>query len=824
MKTSEVLDVAAQIASALAAAHAAGIVHRDIKPENIMLRPDGYIKVLDFGLAKLTELQGGEVDPEAVTKALVRTDPGVVMGTPQYMSPEQARGQTVDARTDIWSLGVVLYEMVAGRVPFDGSTAGDVVATILWREPPPMARYSRDVPEALEWIVTKALRKERDERYQTAKELLTDLKSLKQSLEFVAERERTEAPEFIGTETAPGSSEKASVKDTAGSTAQTEETKAALPTSSAEYLVSEIKRHQTGALLALAALVIVAASLVFAVYKRVSQNRLSINSASPFQRLKITRLTNTGKASAAALSPDGNYVVHVVVEDGGQESLWMRQVVTDSNVQIVPPANVHYYQLAFSNDGNHIYFNTDGLYQMPALGGVPRKLMTDIDSGIALSPDGQQFAFIRGYPAKLEDALMVANADGSAERPLATLREPDFFFIESNVVRPAWSPDGKSIACAAGGSDSGGRYMTLVEVRLADGAVRRITTQRWWRVGSAAWTNDGRGLVFSAKEQDSIPFQLWYASYPGGEVRRVTNDVNNYEGVSLTADSAAAVSVQSEQSSNIWVVPDADVSRAKQITSGKSNGTQGVAWTPDGRVVFTSSASGSPNIWIMDQGGGHQKQLTSGAWADGLPSVSPDGRYIVFVSNRTGGDHIWRIDLDGSNPTQLTSGNAERWPHCTPDSKWVIYASFGNFRLWKVPISGGKPAQLTDNTTARPTISPDGKLISCGYYDEHTLEWKLAIIPSDGGSPQTVLDVPQNFTFARVTYPWTPDGQALSYIGREAGVSNVWRLPLSGGQPKQMTDFKTDHIFSFDWSRDGEQLALARGTETSDVVLIRDFR
>jgi Tol biopolymer transport system component len=366
--------------------------------------------------------------------------------------------------------------------------------------------------------------------------------------------------------------------------------------------------------------------------------------------------------------------------------------------------------------------------------------------------------------------------------------------------------------------------MTLVEVRVADGAVRRITTQRWWRVGSAAWTNDGRGLVFTAKEQDSVPFQLWYASCPGGEVRRVTNDVNNYEGVSLTADSAAAVTVQSEQSSNIWVVPDADVSRAKQITTGKSNGVQGVAWTPDGRVVFTSSASGSPNIWIMDQGGGHQKQLTSGTWADGLPSVSPDGRYIVFVSNRTGGDHIWRIDLDGSNPTQLTSGNAERWPHCTPDSKWVIYASFGNFRLWKVPISGGKPAQLTDNTTARPTISPDGKLISCGYYDEHTLEWKLAIIPSDGGSPQTVLDVPQNFTFARVTYPWTPDGQALSYIGREAGVSNVWRLPLSGGQPKQMTDFKTDHIFSFDWSRDGEQLALARGTETSDVVLIRDFR
>src|SRR2546423_3053412 len=189
-KTTATLEVALQVAAALSAAHAAGIVHRDIKPENIMLRPDGYVKVLDFGLAKLTEARAG--DSEAST--LINTDPGVVIGTVQYMSPEQARGREVDARTDIFSLGCVLYEMIAGRAPFEGETKTDVIDSILNDEPPPLARYSREVPETLEWIINKALRKDREERYQTAKELLTELRSLKRRLEF-AEQERSLSPD-----------------------------------------------------------------------------------------------------------------------------------------------------------------------------------------------------------------------------------------------------------------------------------------------------------------------------------------------------------------------------------------------------------------------------------------------------------------------------------------------------------------------------------------------------------------------------------------------------------------------------------------------------
>jgi eukaryotic-like serine/threonine-protein kinase len=252
MKIGEALDVAAQCASALAAAHAAGIIHRDIKPENIMVRHDGYVKILDFGLAKLTE----RPDVSSEDSTLVNTGAGVVMGTPAYMSPEQARGQKVDACSDLWSLGVVLYEMVGGRVPFTGETASDVISLILRDEPLPLTRIAPEVPTELEWIVKKALRKDPEERYQTAKELLTDLKNLKQRLDFEAELERTVQPE----------SRSGAIAATGGAqtTIETAKQSTMHSTSSAEYVVSEIKKHKRGAVIALA--MIIAAAVAALVY------------------------------------------------------------------------------------------------------------------------------------------------------------------------------------------------------------------------------------------------------------------------------------------------------------------------------------------------------------------------------------------------------------------------------------------------------------------------------------------------------------------------------------------------------------------------------
>src|SRR5205809_1347533 len=242
LKLRDVLDFAIQTASALSAAHAAGIVHRDIKPENIMVRQDGIVKVLDFGLAKLTERPPPEsVNTEAPTRAVVNTEPGVVLGTAIYMSPEQAHGLQVDARTDIFSLGVVLYEMVAGRLPFEGSTSSEVLASMLSeKESQPLARYSREAPVELERIVSKALRKEREQRYQTTKDLLLDLQSLKQQLEFEAKLERSAAPDAQrDVWPVPTDGEQTVDTTVSGSVPRTAEVSTAHPATSAEYVVNE---------------------------------------------------------------------------------------------------------------------------------------------------------------------------------------------------------------------------------------------------------------------------------------------------------------------------------------------------------------------------------------------------------------------------------------------------------------------------------------------------------------------------------------------------------------------------------------------------------
>jgi eukaryotic-like serine/threonine-protein kinase len=267
MKLAEVLTVAIQTADALAAAHEAGIIHRDIKPENIMLRQrDAYVKVLDFGLAKLIERDAVAVDPEALTKSLFKTAEGMVVGTVIYMSPEQAAGLQVDARTDIWSLGVVLYEMVSGCLPFEGSTTSKVLASILNEKEPPLARFARDAPAELERIVSKALRKDREQRYQVIKDMLLDLKSLKQRLEFEAELERVGAPQVdVGVTTVDPSSQIPPVAARA-STLWSSDRTAVRPATSAEYLVGEIKRHKRSVAVGLCALILAAAAFVYFFY------------------------------------------------------------------------------------------------------------------------------------------------------------------------------------------------------------------------------------------------------------------------------------------------------------------------------------------------------------------------------------------------------------------------------------------------------------------------------------------------------------------------------------------------------------------------------
>ncbi|HEV7681607.1 MAG TPA: protein kinase [Pyrinomonadaceae bacterium] len=821
LKLSEVLDVAVQVASALAAAHQAHIVHRDIKPENIMLRPDAYAKVVDFGLAKLTAAPVPSSDTSLPTMLQVDTDTGVVMGTTAYMSPEQARGLTLDARTDIWSFGVVLYEMVSGVTPFKGATPSDLIVSILDREPAPWPATGRAIPPELDWIIRKALRKDREERYQTARELLGDLRSLKQKIDFAAQNERALTSE----DAAPLSVSPSISTDEprALTTAEVERTKTI---THAQATAVTSRKRSVAVATALAVLLIGA---IFIGYKLWPAKK-----SATFQSMKITRLTNSGKVIDSIISPDGKYLVYVL-SDAGKQSLWIRQVSIANDKQIVPPAPVGVFGIAFTRDGNDVYYvikaNLDKgtLYRVPALGGTLVKVLEGIDSPVSFSPDGKQLTWLRSsFPSQGESALMIANSDGTGERALALRKSPKAF---SPIFfgGPSWSPDGKLIATSVGSFDASFRIFTFA---VADGKETDLTPTAPWRfTARVEWLPDMSGLLAVAGEGPGN-CQVWLLSYPGGSMQRITNDLAAYRAVSITNDGTKFSTIQSSGLVNIWIAAEGDTDHALQLPTGNvgffGSGGNTVSWTPNDGLVFISNESSNLDIWSMDANGEDRKQLTSNAGNNSNPSVSRDGRYIVFVSSRGGNRNVWRMDINGNNPRQLTNGTADGTPAITPDNNWVIYSSLGSgrFTLWKVGIDGGNPVELTNRVAISPTVSPDGKYVAYMFPaspDPLAPPNRIAVMPIAGGEPAKVIEIPPTSTVAPSAH-WSADGKSIMYTVNNNNVTNIWSQAIDGGAPKQVSEFKDSLITGFAWSNDGKKLACTRGVLMRDAVLISEAR
>ncbi|HET6668814.1 MAG TPA: protein kinase [Pyrinomonadaceae bacterium] len=822
----QVLDWGTQIASALAAAHAAGIIHRDIKPDNIMVRHDGYVKVLDFGLAKLGEYRNLASDPEAATLQVIQTDPGKVMGTASYMSPEQTRGLQLDERTDIWSLGVILYELIAGRPPFEGLSTSDVVASILRTEPVPLQRFSPDVPDELHRIVRKALQKDPDERYHLAKEMAIDLRNLRRDLELNAEIERSVQPvgsadRSLGIQSRTHMNLSRPASDTAPVPQQRS-------TTSAEPFLKDRRRYSTVSKLVIGGIVL---TLIAAAFVIINYWASGTRSVEPITNMQIARLTTTGRVDQAVISPDGKYIVHAAAENGLQ-SLRVRQVNTNSDVEVVPPSEVRYDKLIFSPDGDFVYYVathrnsiSSNLYAIPALGGSARKLISNVTSAVTLSPDGQNVAFIRNMADSGEDVVVVAEANGSNERKIAVRKLPNFFGSLT------WSPSGNSLVCAAGSFVPA--YNTyLIEIRLDDPKEKQLGSQTWASMGEIAWVPDSSGLVCTASDPD-LPgldsHQLWYVRYPEGEVRRITNDLNNYRGVSVTSDSKRLVTLQSASTCNLWVANNSNWNQPTQVTTGsRLDGHNGVAYMTGGQVVYSSSVGGNTDLWVMNADGSNQRQLTANSRNNTQPVITRDGRYLIFSSDRSGTANIWREDIDGTNPRQLTSGSGEAYPSCTPDGKWVVYTLLGAGKpsVWRVSIDGGAPEKIIEGYSTNPVVSPDGKSIACSYREQPNARMKIGLFSINGGEPIRTFDMGAMpvFDSASSTLRWTADGRALTYVLTAGDVSNLWHQPVSGEPAKQLTSFKSSRIFSFDWSPDGQQLILSRGTVTSDVILISNFR
>jgi Tol biopolymer transport system component len=559
------------------------------------------------------------------------------------------------------------------------------------------------------------------------------------------------------------------------------------------------------------------------------------------QSMKISRITQSGNAVQVAISPDGRYVVYALRE-GEKQSLKVRQVATGSDVQILPPDEVVIWSLVFSPDGNYIDFirsEKDNmydtfLYRMPVLGGTPRLVMRGgIDGSNSYSPDGTHFAFSRVRPETEKIDLLIAKADGTDERVLATRPYLDYF------SGTAWSPDGKTIVITTLETEKR-VHAVLWAVSVADGSVREVYSTPD-AIGRPRWLPDGRGLLVPIHYQ-GLRGQLWYISFPKGDAIRLTNDLMDYDlcCLDLTQDGKTLVDTEVTAVSDLWLAPAGNAAKAKQITANEP-AIGFLSWMHNGSIVF---ANGDGNLVVVNPDGSAHTLLTPDERPNWAPSACGDGRYIVYSAYREQKVGVWRMDTDGSNPIRIADETLANGPRCSPDGKWVVYLRSPSWTPLRLTISGEKPPQVIaqDTVVAGSTalalgsfqfsaeISPDGKRIAYLTLPSSPVENpgspsasrpnQLKVIPFEGGTPLYQFDWPPSASGPR----WSPGGEAVEYVLTRNGVSNIWQQKLTGGPPKQITNFESGLIFYFEWSPNRGQLALTRGNLSSDVVLISNFQ